>query len=100
MVIGCNIIEEVKGLTKKLYFGLLSRRKTSFRAIFQVHCSHCLPVLHGCGLHYNVLSGLSVKQDVKGLKTNYRLCTNQEDKRFTCKYSSSLVLRLVSFASS
>ena len=22
--------------------------------------------LHGCGLHYNVLSGLSVKQEVKG----------------------------------
>ena len=27
--------------------------------------------LHGCGLHYNVLSGLSVKQEVKGLTTNY-----------------------------
>ena len=33
---------------------------------------HCLPVLHGCGLHYNdILSGLSVKQEVKGLTTNY-----------------------------
>ena len=28
-------------------------------------------VYHGCGLHYNVLSGLSVKQEVKGLTTNY-----------------------------
>ena len=27
--------------------------------------------LHGCGLHYNVLSELSVKQDIKGLTTNY-----------------------------
>ena len=27
--------------------------------------------LHGCGLHYNVLSGLSVKQEIKGLMTNY-----------------------------
>ena len=27
--------------------------------------------LHGCCLHYNVLSGLSVKQEVKGLTTNY-----------------------------
>ena len=25
--------------------------------------------LHGCGLHYNVLSGLSVKQEIKGLTT-------------------------------
>ena len=28
-------------------------------------------LLHGCGLHYIVLSGLSVKQEVKGLMTNY-----------------------------
>ena len=27
--------------------------------------------LHGCGLHYNVLSGLSVKLEIKGLTTNY-----------------------------
>ena len=27
--------------------------------------------LHGCSLHYNVLSGLSVKPEVKGLTTNY-----------------------------
>ena len=47
---------------------LRSRRKTSFFAIFQVNCSHCLPVLHGCGLHYSVLSGLS---EVKGLTSNY-----------------------------
>ena len=26
--------------------------------------------LHGCGLHYNVLLGLSVKREVKGLTTN------------------------------
>ena len=30
--------------------------------------------LHGCGLHYNVLSGLSVKQELKGLMTNYYNC--------------------------
>ena len=54
--------------------------------------------LHGCGLHYNsVLSGLSVKQEVKGLMTNY---ITMHHPRFTCKYSSSLVLQLVSFASS
>ena len=37
-------IQELKGLRKKLYFVLLSRRKTSFYAKFQVYCSHCLPV--------------------------------------------------------
>ena len=41
MAMGCNIIQEVNG---KLYFVLLSRRKTSFYAKFQVHCSHCLLV--------------------------------------------------------
>ena len=58
MVMDCIIIQEVKGLI------LLSRRKTS---LFQVSCY----LLHGCGLHYNVLSGLSIKQEVKGLTTNY-----------------------------
>ena len=29
MVMGCNVIQEVKGLTKKLCFVLLSRSKTS-----------------------------------------------------------------------
>ena len=46
-----TVRQEVKGLKKKLYFVLLSRRKTSFYAKFQVNC---LPFLHGCGLHYNV----------------------------------------------
>ena len=80
MVMDCIITQEIKGLTKKLYFVirsrrnislrfivhiilhgyvlqyntrskrvkeeivLLSRRKTSFYAKFQVNCSHCLPV--------------------------------------------------------
>ena len=50
-VICCNIIKEVKGLRKKLYFVLLSRRKTSFYAKF-VHI--VFQFVHGCGLHYNV----------------------------------------------
>ena len=73
MVKGCIIIQEVKGLTKKLYLVLLSRRKTSFYTKFQVHCVHIVYLfLHGCGLHYNVLSALSVKQEVKGLTKNYK----------------------------
>ena len=53
--------------------------------------------LHGCGLHYNVLSGLSVKQEIKGLKTNYITMHYPGRKPV---YLSSMVLRLVSFASS
>ena len=76
---------------------ILSRRKTSFYAKFQVNCSHCLPFLHGCGLHYNVLSGLSVKHEIKGLTTNYVTMHYPGRKPV---YLSSLVLRLVNFASS
>ena len=38
---------------------------------FIVHMVHLL--LHGCGLHYNILStsGLLVEQEVKGLMTSY-----------------------------
>ena len=53
--------------------------------------------LHGCGLHYNVLSGLSVKQEIKGLTTN---CITMHYPGRKPVYLSSLVLRLVSFASS
>ena len=71
---------------------LLSRRKTSFYAIFQVHCSHCFPVF--TWLCY-VLSGLSVKQEVKELTTNY---ISIGRKPVYLQILSSLVLRLVSFA--
>ena len=37
----------------------------------QINCSLVYQFLHGCRLHYIVLSGLSVKQEVKGLTTNY-----------------------------
>ena len=36
---------------------------------FIVHIAYLF--IHGCGLHYNVLSGLSVKEEIKGLTTNY-----------------------------
>ena len=41
-----SVLQEVKGLTKKLYFIIYtSSRKTSFHAKFQAQCSHGLPVL-------------------------------------------------------
>ena len=40
-----SVLQEIKGLTKELYIIILSRRKSSFHAKFQVHCSHGLPVL-------------------------------------------------------
>ena len=40
-----SVLQEIKGLTKELYVFILSRRKSSFHAKFQVHCSHGLPVL-------------------------------------------------------
>ena len=64
LVICCNIIQEVKGLRNTFY--CLGGRPVSmqnFRLI--VHIVY--QFLHGCGLHYNALSRLSVKQEVKGL---------------------------------
>ena len=61
-----------------------------------VNCSHFLPFFYmvvAC-IIANVLSGLSVKQEIKGLMTNY------VTKGRKPVYLSSLVLRLVSFASS
>ena len=52
-------------------FVLLSRRKTSFYAKLQITCSLVYRFLHDCGLHCILLSGLSVKQEVKGLTINY-----------------------------
>ena len=66
-----SVLQEMKGLTKELYVIILSRRKSSFHAKFQVHCSHGLPVLK----HYNVLSGqiIIIFQEVKGLTNAYAL---------------------------
>ena len=49
MVMDSIIIQEVKGLTKRLYFVILSRRKVHNISVgFTVHI-----ILHGYGLHYN-----------------------------------------------
>ena len=40
-----SVLQEIKGLTKELYVFIHSRRKSSFHAKIEVHCSHGLPVL-------------------------------------------------------
>ena len=62
-----NIIQEVKGVNYALFY-CLGGRLVSMQ---KINCSLVYRFLHGCGLHYIVLSGLSVKQEVKGLMTNY-----------------------------
>ena len=83
MVMGCIIIQEVKGLNYTLFY--CPGGRPVFMQNFRLIVYIVYLILHDCGLHYNVLSALSIKQEVKGL---------------TKKYSSSLLLRLVSFASS
>ena len=68
MVMGCIIIQ---GLTKKSYFGLQSRRKTSF----YVHIVYLL--LHGCGLHCIVRTISKTKRVNKKLY-NYALYTRKK----------------------
>ena len=70
MVMGCIIIQEVK--RNYTLFYCLGGRPVSMQN-FGLIVHIVILFLHGCGLHYNVLSGLhvSVKQEVKGLTTNY-----------------------------
>ena len=74
----------------KMFFSL-SRRNTSFYAKF-VHFSYRLPVLHSCGLQYNVLSGLSVSKE-KYIPMHY-----PGRKPFTCKFIVAMVSAFRSFA--
>ena len=73
------IIQEVKVLTKKSYFIILSRRKirnVSLRFIVRI-------ILHSYGLHYNTRT--------KRVNDEIVLCfTVQEEDQFLCKISGSL----------
>ena len=91
MVIGCNRSKRVKRRNYALFSGLGGRPVSMVNWFTQFTC--------GCGLHYNVLSGLSVKQEVKGLMTNY-ITMHYPCRKKTGSLASSLVLQLVGFASS
>ena len=71
MVMGCNIIQKVKGLTKKfaLFYCLGGTPVSMQNFMLIVHIVYLF--LHGCGLHYNILSGLSVKRHYPGRKPVY-----------------------------
>ena len=80
-----SVQEEVKGLTKKLYFVTLSRTKTSFHAKVQVHGSQitCYETDVACIImtHNQLVSEQIIC-----------LCTSSEEHLFTCKISCSLVM--------
>ena len=94
---GCNIIQEVKGLTNKLCFVLLSRKKNSFYAKFQVTqlftMFTCFYVVVACSIVRTIGKTGSKRNNNK--LHNYAL-----PRKKICKYLSLLVLRLVSFTSS
>ena len=79
-----SILQNVKELTKKLCFVILSRMKTSFHAKFQLHCPHGLLVL--------VLI-ISFTRNKRVDKNNIMyLCSRFQENLFTCKIASSFVL--------
>ena len=95
-----HIILHGYGLTRSkrvntLYFVLLSRRKTSFYVKFRFIVHVVYLFLHGCGLHYNVLSGLSGNKRVNDKLHNYA----QPTKKTGLLANIQMVLQLVSFAS-
>ena len=99
-----SVLQEIKGLTKELYFIILSRRKSSFHAKFQVHWLYVYYLFwHKHDLHYNVLSGLIIiifsrSKRVKG--KIMCLCTNSDENLFKSKISGSKLLWLLRYASS
>ena len=93
-----SALQDAEGLTKELYFIILSRRKTSFsmdNSRFNVYM-HGLPVLT---FHYNVLSGLII---IRSKRVNGKiicLCTRSEET-IHMQISSLVLLWLLSYASS
>ena len=47
-----SVLQEIEGLTKELYFIILSGRKASFHAKFQIHCAHGFHIRMACIIMY------------------------------------------------
>ena len=88
------VLQEVKGLTKKLYFIILLVRRPvpmqNFRLkVYKVYLWY--------SLHYNVLSGpiiISLSRNKGVNRKSICLCTSSDENLFTCKISGQKMLRI------
>ena len=92
-----SVLQEVKGLTKKLCFVILLVGRPVPMQNFRLNVYTVYLFWHRYSLHYNVLSRLSFSRS-KGVNGKIIcLCTNSDKNLFICKMSSSLELCLVRF---
>ena len=95
-----SVLQEVKRLTKKLYFiKLLVGRPVPIQN-FRLNVYTVYLFWHRYSLHYNVLSRLIIISFSRSKEVNGKiicLCTSSDENLFTCKISSSLELCLVRF---
>ena len=98
-----SVLQEVKGLTKKLYFIILLVRRPVPMQNFRLKVYKVYLFWHRYSLHYNVLSGPIIISLSRSKGVNGKiicLCTSSDENLFTCKISGPKLLRILSYASS
>ena len=92
-----------KRVNKKLYFIILPVGRPVSMQNFRLNVYTVYLFCHRYSLHYNVLSGLVIIRFSRSKRVNGKiicLCTRSEENLFSCKISSVVLLRLLSYASS
>ena len=85
------VLQEGKGLTKKLYFIILPVGRPVSMQKFRLNVYTVYLFWHRYSLHYNVLSGLIIISFSRSKRVNGKiicLCTRSEENLFSCKISS------------
>ena len=98
-----SVLQEAKGLTKKLYFVILLVGRPVPMQNFRLNVYTVYLFWHRYRLHYNVLSGQIIISFSRSKGVNGKiicLCTSLDENLFTCKMSGPKLLRLLSYASS
>ena len=97
-----SVLQEVEGLTKKLYSIILPVERPVSKQNFRLNVHTVFLFWHRYSLHYNVLSGpiIIIFSRSKGVKKIICLCTSSDEILFTCKISGPKLPRLLSYASS
>ena len=98
-----SVLQEIKGLTKKLYFIILLVRRPVPMQNFRLKVYKVYLFWHRYSLHYNVLSGPTIISLSRSKGVNGKiicLCTSSDENLFTCKISGQKLLHILSYASS
>ena len=98
-----SVLQEVKGLTKKLYFIILLVGRPLPMQTFRLNVYTVYLFWHRYSLHYNVLSGPIIISFSRSKGVNGKiicLCTSSDKNLFKSKIAGSKLLRVLSYGSS